>query len=204
MIEIYHAPRARSNRVIWLAEEMGLAYQAKVIKLGQKPPEILAHNPGATVPLMIDGDRVLFESVTIMEYLADTYGPTDLVIGHDEPGYWDYRQMLLFGEATLAGPLNAIVGTTLMAPQNERRNFTTEVIREGFRKRLGVIAQRLATSDYVAGGRFTIADISAVYAIILALQIEIFGLKDAIAEELVTYAQRLIDRPAYQRMLAVK
>jgi len=204
MIEIYHAPRARSNRVIWLAEEMGLAYQARILKLGEKPPEILAHNPGATVPLMIDGDIVLFESVTIMEYLAETYGPTDLILAHNEPGYWDFRQILLFGEATLAGPLNAIVGTTLMAPQEERRNFTTEVIREGFRKRLGVIARRLETSDYVAGGRFTIADISAVYAIILALQIEIFGLKDTIAEELVSYAQRLIDRPAYQRMLGVK
>ena len=204
MIEIYHAPRARSNRVIWLAEEMGLAYQARILKLGEKPPEILAHNPGATVPLMIDGDIVLFESVTIMEYLAETYGPTDLILAHNEPGYWDFRQILLFGEATLAGPLNAIVGTTLMAPQEERRNFTTEVIREGFRKRLGVIARRLEASDYVAGGRFTIADISAVYAIIFALQIEIFGLKDTIAEELVSYAQRLIDRPAYQRMLGVK
>jgi glutathione S-transferase len=204
MIEIYHAPRARSNRVIWLAEEMGLAYQARIIKLGDKPPEILAHNPGATVPLMIDGGTVLFESVTIMEYLAETYGPTDLVLAHGEPGYWDFRQLLLFGEATLAGPLNAIVGTTLLAPHDERRNFTTGVIREGFKKRLGVIAKRLETSDYVAGGRFTIADISAVYAIILALQFEIFGLKDTIAEELVSYAQRLIDRPAYQRMLAVK
>lgn len=204
MIEIYHAPRARSNRVIWLAEEMGLTYRARIIRLGEKPPEMLAHNPGGTVPLMIDGDRALFESVTIMEYLAETYGPTDLVIGHDEPAYWDYRQLLLFGEATLAGPLSALVGTTLMAPKDERRNFTTGVIREGFKKRLGVIAQRLETSDYVAGDRFTIADISAVYAIILALQIEIFGLKDTIAEALVSYAQRLIDRPAYQRMLAVK
>ncbi len=204
MIEIYHSPRARSNRVLWLCEEMGLPYTPHVIGLREKPPALLAHNPGGTIPLMIDGDTVLFESMTICEYLTETYGPTDLVLHKDEPGYWDYRQMLDFGEATLAAPLTAIVGTVLSNPRGSHDNATIDVIRHSFRSRLGVLAARLHKADYVSGGRFTIADISAVYGIILALKNDIFGLKDAIAEDLVTYAQRMIDRPAYQRMLAVK
>jgi glutathione S-transferase len=204
MIEIYHAPRTRSNRVVWLCEEMGLPYTVHLCEILKPPPEIVEKNPGGTYPLTLDGDVVLFESVVTLEYLTETYGPTDLVIGRDEPGYWDYRQVLHWGEATLAAPINAIVGTAYLAPEDQRHNITSKVITLSMKKRLGLLADRLKSSDYVAGNRFTIADISAAYAVILALRTEILGLKDLIAEDLIAYAQRLIDRPAYQRMLKVK
>lgn len=204
MIEIYHAPRTRSNRVVWLCEEMGLPYRTHLCEILKPPPEIIAKNPGGTYPLTLDGGLVFFESVTTLEYLVDQYGPTDLAMTKDESGYWDYRQILHWGEATLAAPVNAIVGTAYMAPEDKRENITTRVIKSSMKKRLGLLAERLHGADYVAGGRFTIADISACYAVILALRTEALGLKDLIAEDLVTYAQRLIDRPAYQRMLKVK
>lgn len=204
MIEIYHAPRSRSNRVIWLCEEMGLPYQVHMCELGKPPAAILEQNPGATYPLTIVDGQFLFESITTLEYLTETHGPTDLVLRHDEPGYWDYRQLLLWGEATLTAPINALVGTAFMAPEDQRRNVTTKVIKGSMKKRLGVLANRLRRQDYIAGDRFTIADISAGYAVILAQKTAILGLEDLIAEDLVPYAQRLVDRPAYQRMLKAK
>lgn len=203
MIKIHHMPRTRSLRVVWLAEEMGLSYEAVPENL-RTPSEVLAaNNPGKTIPLMVDGDLVLSESVTMLEYLAETYGPTPLALQPGHPNYWDYRQMLLFGEATLAGPVNALVGTAFWAPDDQKDNFTAKVVRDSFAKRLGVVSQRLAKRPYVAGDNFTIADISVVYPIGLALGLEPLGLKSLVTPDLVDYQARLSERPAYQRAIAV-
>ena len=199
MITLYHAPNTRSSRVLWLLEEMGVPYEAIPCGVRNQPAEMQAHNPSRTVPVMTDGDLVLTESVTMLEYIAATYGPTPLAMTPDEPGYWDYRQLLLYGEATLSAPLNAIVGTTFFGPDDQKDNWTLGLVRLSFRKRLGVAARRLETSDYVAGGRFTIADISVVYSIHLALRAEMFGLKDLITPQLAAYRDRLAARPAFKK-----
>ena len=107
-------------------------------------------------------------------------------------------------DANTDPPINAIVGTVFLAPEDQRRNVTTDVIHMTFKKRMAVIASRLEGSDYVAGGRFTIADISCVYVIILILKTEIFGMREMIPETLAAYARRLMERPAYQRMVKVR
>src|SRR5262245_45297966 len=164
MLTIYHAPRARSNRPVWLCEEMGIAYDIVPVVLGQpKPPEMKAHNPADTIPLMIDGDVVLFESLTILDYIAATYGPTPLALEPSHPNYWMYRQMHVFGEATLAGPLNAIIGTIFRGPDDQKQNYTMDIIRQSFEKRIAVVAQRLEKGPYMAGDDFTLADISVGY-----------------------------------------
>ena len=147
MITLYHAPNTRSSRVLWLLEEMGVPYEAIPCGVRNQPAEMQAHNPSRTVPVMTDGDLVLTESVTMLEYSAATYGPTPLAMTPDEPGYWDYRQLLLYGEATLSAPLNAIVGTTFFGPDDQKDNWTLGLVRLSFRKRLGVAARRLETSD---------------------------------------------------------
>lgn len=204
MLTIYHAPRSRSNRVVWLCEEMGVPYEIVSVQLGEKPPELIAHNPGATVPLMTDDGLVLFESVTMLEYIADRYGPTDLVLPPHHPNYWDYRQMLLFGEATLAAPLNAVVSTLFRAPENEQQNHTRAAIQAAFDKRIGVVAQRLARGPYIAGEAFTLADISVVYAIGLVRAMNAGGAGLSLPAEAVAYYRLCADRPAYQRMTKVR
>jgi glutathione S-transferase len=204
MIEIFHAPRSRSNRAIWALEEMGVPYTVRSVARGEeKPPELYAHNPGGTLPLMVDGDTVIFESVTIMEYVAETYGPTPLALQLRDPDYWTYRQMLMFGEASLGGPLTAIVPTMLRGPEDQRQNYTAEVIRGSFKKRLGVVSLNLGTGPYIAGEAFTLADISVQYVLDLA-QIPALGLGDLIPADVAAYSARLTERPAYQRMKTVK
>lgn len=199
MIKLFHMPRTRSSRVVWLCEEMGVPYETVLVGLRQLPPEMTAHNPSQTIPVMVDGDIVLTESVTMLEYIAATYGPTPLVLGPEEDGYWDYRQLLHFGEATLAAPLNAVVGTTFFGPEDQKDNWTLSLVRASFKKRLGIVSRRLEQGDYMAGGRFTIADISVVFAIDLAITAEIFGLKDLVAPDICAYRERLAKRPAFQK-----
>jgi glutathione S-transferase len=172
--------------------------------LREPPEELISHNPGATLPLLVDGDRALAESVTMLEYIAETYGPTPLALHADDARFWDYRQMLMYGEATLSAPIGAVVGTMFNAPEDQRDNATVHVIRELLRKRLRVVQMRLKDRPYMMGDDFTLADISVVYPINLMLGVKQLGLADLITPEMADYEQRLVARPAFQRMLKVK
>lgn len=201
MITVFHAPRSRSLRVVWLAEEMGLDLQLETVAFGgPRPPAFLECNPAGTLPAMRDGDIVLTESVAILQYLVERYGPTPLMVAPDEPGRPDYLQFLLLGEAGLAAPLNGVIGTMFRAPENERDNFTTRFLVEGYLRRMKLIERQLETHAYLAADRFTVADISAGYAIGLGLQL--LNLGPEMGPPVLDYYQRLIERPAFQRAAA--
>ena len=86
MTTLYHVPTSRSLRVLWTLEEIGATVEVK--SLGVRPrlqePEYLAINPAGTLPALIDGDRAIYESLAICEYLAARHG-SDLVVASDEP-----------------------------------------------------------------------------------------------------------------------
>ncbi len=90
---------------------MSCASAVEVKSLGVRPrlqePEYLAINPAGTLAALIDGDRVLYESLAICEYLAARHG-SDLVVAPDEPERPEFQQWLLYGEATLQAPISAM------------------------------------------------------------------------------------------------
>jgi glutathione S-transferase len=108
MATLYHVPTSRSLRVLWTLEEIGATVEVK--SLGVRPrlqePEYLAINPAGTLPALIDGDRAIYESLAICEYLAARHG-SDLIVAPDEPERPEFVQWLLYGEATLQAPLSA-------------------------------------------------------------------------------------------------
>ena len=71
MLKIFHAPGARSLRVIWMAEEIGLDYEIVPETFGQPSADFLSINPAKGLPAIVDGDVVMSESVAIMLYLAE-------------------------------------------------------------------------------------------------------------------------------------
>ncbi len=82
MITVYG--EGRGLRVVWLLEEMGLAYTLRPVDLlacAENDPEFMAINPGGFIPAMRDGDVTMVESIAIMEYLMGRYGPTPLAPG---------------------------------------------------------------------------------------------------------------------------
>lgn len=198
-MKIYHAPRSRSLRVIWAAEELGVPYETTAASFARPDPEFLAANPAGTLPAMVDGEVVMTESVAIMQYLGAKHGPTPLVVEPSDARYPDYLQFLLFGEASLAAPLNALVGTKFMAPEDQKDNFTVKVITRSYHRRLALVERQLQRGDYMAGDQFTLADISVGYALGLADMLELGELPPSID----AYGKRLTSRPAYQRALAV-
>ena len=194
----------RGIRVVWLLEEMGLAYRLRLVDLlkgAENDPEFLAINPCGFIPALQDGDTVMVESIAIMEYLIARYGPESktapLAPAPTDPAYAAYQQFLHLGEAGLAGMLYFHVITKNIAPQAERDNWTARESVEIFRNRLKLVTRQLAHAPYMAGDAFTAADISVTYALTFARAAA--GLTLGEAEQ--AYWKRMTDRPAYKRAL---
>jgi glutathione S-transferase len=198
-MKLYHAPRSRSLRVLWAVEELGLDCEVVATNFREPPPEFAALNPSRTLPVLVDGETVLTESVAILMHLADKARPTPLAVEPGQPGRDEYLQFLILGEASLAAPLNAVVATMFTAPDDQKKNFTVGAIEEGFTRRLVLLEKRLAGREFLAADRFTLADVSVGYALGLAAMI---GLAEKTPKAAQDYLARLQARPAYQRAAA--
>lgn len=201
MLTIHHAPGARSLRVLWLCEEMGLAYETRAASFMQPSDEFKALNPLRTIPTLQDGDVTMIESVAMMLYIIGKYGPTDLEVKPDDPAYADYLQYMLFAEAGLSVFCNPLIATKSVAPEDQKSNWTADFLGKTIERRLKFIDQRLAGKTYIAGDRFTAADISLVYA---GLITKFVGFADAAPKGFADYCARMMERPAYQRAASVK
>jgi len=201
MLRIYHAQGARSLRVLWLCEEMGVPYETAEASFMKPSDEFKAVNPLKTVPAMKDGDVTMIESVAMMIYIMSKYGPTDLDVKPNEAGYGDYLQYLMFGEAGLAAYGNPLVGTRFMAPDDQKENWTAGYLKKTMLKRLEFVGDRLGGKQFVAADRFTAADISIAY---IANGARYAGIEKEIPVSVMSYIEKLWERPAYQRAAAVK
>lgn len=161
----------RGFRVVWLLEEMGLAYQLRPVNLPvcvEKDTEFLAINPAGFIPAILDGDVTMVESIAIMEYLIARYGPSPLAPDPRDPAFPGYQQFLHLGEAGLAASIYFVVGARHFAPESERQNWSAGHALSIFESRLTLVTRQLALTPYLAGDRFTAADISVAYALELA------------------------------------
>ncbi|MGH6986309.1 MAG: glutathione S-transferase family protein [Caulobacteraceae bacterium] len=161
----------RGFRVVWLLEEMGLAYKLRPVDLLtglEDDAEFQAVNPAGFIPAIQDGDVTMVESIAIMEYLMARYGPTPLAPPPHDPAFPAFQQFLHLGEAGLAASIYFVSGARNIAPEAERENWSAGQALEVFESRLGLVTRQLARSPYLAGERFTAADISVTYALELA------------------------------------
>jgi glutathione S-transferase len=161
----------RGIRVVWLLEEMGVAYRLRPVDLlagAENDAEFIAINPAGFIPAIQDGEVTMVESIAIMEYLMARYGPTPLAPAPQDPAFPAYQQFLHLGEAGLAASVYFVVGARLFAPEAERGNWSARQALGVFESRLGLVKRQLAHSPYLAGERFTAADISVTYALRLA------------------------------------
>ena len=186
-----------------MLEELGLPY---TLKMWPFPPralsrEFLAVNPLGTVPLFIDGDVRMTESAAICQYLAVLSRPTLLDVGADEPAFSAYLNALHFGEATLTFPQTLVLRYGRFEPVARRQPQVADDYARWFLARLRAVDAVLAGADFVCAGRFTAADVSVGYALMLA---EHLSLKDRFGPAVLAYWERLKDRPAYRRALAAQ
>lgn len=161
----------RGFRVVWLLEEMRLAYRLRPVDLlagVEQDEEFLAINPAGFIPAIQDGDVTMVESIAIMEYVMARYGPTPLAPAPHDPTFPAYQQFLHLGEAGLAASIYFVVGARHFAPASERQNWSASQALSVFESRLTLVTRQLARTPFLAGETFTAADISVVYALELA------------------------------------
>jgi glutathione S-transferase len=197
MLQIFHAPRTRSHRLVWLCEEMAVPYALTVETFGAPSAEFLAVSPFGTFPAIRDGDRTMLESIAIMLYIMGTHGPTDLAVPPGDADYGAYLEFLIFGEAGTAMWANPIMATKFYGPDDQKSNWTTKFCAATFFKRLGYAATKLGDGPYLLGDRFTAADISVGYTVGIAR-----WLGADLPSALLAYHDRVQARPAHQRAAA--
>ena len=190
----------RGFRVVWLLEEMGLAYRLRPVDLlagVENDPEFLAINPGGFIPALQDGDVTMVESIAIMEYLMARHEPTPLAPDAHDPTFPAYQQFLHLGEAGLAASIYFVNGARNLAPEAERHNWSAGQALDVFETRLRLVTRRLERSPYLAGAAFTAADISVTYALQLAQR----GCGIVLGEAEQAYVARTSGRDAYKRAM---
>jgi len=197
MITVYGAPPARSFRVVWALEELGVEYRQRGVDLRQRmsDQEFLKVNPAGFLPAIDDDGVVMVESIAILEYLIARYNGARLAPATNDPEFPMYQQFLHLGESGLAAYLNIVVASRFFAPAPERENFGAKIAERMFFNRLQLVSKRLASSPMMAGRNFSAADISVTYALDIADRL---GLAGQFGPELKTYREAMSARPGYQ------
>ncbi|WP_437661754.1 glutathione S-transferase family protein [Sorangium sp. So ce1182] len=199
MIKIYNFLRgARGLRAMWQCEEMGLPYEVEAVSY---PPSeaYRALNPLGSVPFLEDeGGVAINESVAMMLYLAQKYGPTPLLPGKDDPALARVLQMTVFGEATIGAGLNPLMAAHFGAPEADKRNWSVRWQEARAEESARFVADMLGDGPFIAGAELTLADICLSTA---------FGmwrgaLGKTLPDRLAAYHERVAARPAYQRARA--
>jgi glutathione S-transferase len=190
----------RGFRVVWLLEEMGLPYRLvdiDLIKGVEHHPEFLALNPAGFIPALVDGDVTMVESIAILQYLMEAHGPTPLAPRMGEAEYPTYLQFLLMGEAGISTSMFYYTNFHRLVPEGERPATLDRFIRHQFDSRLDLIRRQLERTPYLAGDRFTAADISVAYALETARRGAGVRHEGSVAE----YIARMVARDGYRRAM---
>ncbi|WP_184857864.1 glutathione S-transferase family protein [Acidovorax soli] len=203
MIHLYHCVSARSFRPLWMLEELQLPYSLHMLPF---PPRLKARsflelNPLGTVPLLVQGDVRMTESAAICQYLAAAHPDAGLDVRPVDPAYGAYLNWLHLGEATLTFPQTLVLRYGRFEPRERQQPQVVEDYRRWFLARLRAVESALARSEYLCAERFTAADVSVGYALLLA---EHLGLSPEFGERTLLYWHRLQQRPGYQRAMAAQ
>lgn len=199
-IVIYHAEGRRSERVVWLCEELGIPYELKFRRsdVAGSFEDIFAVNPGMRVaPTVFYNGELLVESGAILQFIMDRNGGSRLMPPVNSPDYASYLRFMHYAEGTLASDVVADYrvarATDGKAPRGEKETDGQRAMRfaEDF----------LAKHPYFAGNEFTAADIMMVFPISYAIRMNVAD--PAKYPHVAAWQQKVEDRPAFKRMLAI-
>ncbi len=186
------------QKVLWAAGELGLEFEREDIGGpfgGNDQPDYLALNPNGYVPTLIDGDYTLWESNSIVRYLAATHGagtlwPADPRVRGSAERWMDWQI------ATLSPIMVTVFRGLVRTPPAERDMAAIVAARDGTARLFSMLDAALAGSDYVAGDEFTVGDIPVGIAAYRWYRLDI---EREDFRNLERWYRRLTERPAYRQ-----
>jgi glutathione S-transferase len=213
MIEVHHLVHSRSQRALWLLEELGLDYQIRRYTRDPEtmlaPASLMAVHPLGKSPVIVDGDKTLAESGAILEYLVDAYGAGRFAPPPGSQNRLRYTYFMHYAEGSLMPPL-VMKFVFLQLPR--RAPFVVRPIAGAIASRalasyidpqierhLDFLEGELGDRPWFAGDAFSAADIQMSYPLEAAASRA--GL-DARRPKLWDFLRRIGERPAYARAVA--
>jgi len=191
MITLFHAPKSRSSRFIFLLEELGAPYEIKIVTIrrgdGSGARDEADPHPHGKVPAIQHGDETVFESPAIVAYLADAFPDAALAPRPGEAGRGAYLTMLAYYGDVLEP---AFVSKFLKVAVPRGTAGWVEVDEA-----MAFIDKTLTEHPYIAGNKFTGADI--LYATTFGMFAQNPMMPKLAAVE--AYVKRVLERPAYAR-----
>jgi glutathione S-transferase len=166
-MKLYEFPPTRSIRVRWTLQELGVDFDAVTVNLmagEHRQPEFRAINPAGKIPVLVDGDLVLTESVAIVVYLADKY-PEKRFLPADPRGRAEAMRWLLFTATELEQPLWRMAKHNFIYPEERRLPADIALAREDFAAMAAVVERHMAGRDFVVGDSATVADFVLGYTL---------------------------------------
>ncbi len=199
MIVVHHLNDSRSDRILWLLEELGLPYEItnyqRDTNTRYAPAALKAVHPLGKSPVITDGDRTIAESGAIIDYLIRRHGGGRLQPDPTSPLYDEYVYWLHYAEGSATLPLLVLMYTMLMGggatPPLQRR------IDEEIANHLGHLERALAGREFIVGGDFTGADVQITFVAEMATLLGQIGPYS----NLKAYLTRMHTRPAYRRAI---
>ncbi|MEJ6484535.1 glutathione S-transferase [Nostoc punctiforme UO1] len=199
MIVVHHLNNSRSQRVLWLLEELGIDYEIKFYERDQKtmlaPASLREVHPLGKSPVITDAENTVAESGAIIEYIVERYGNGQLIPPSGTPERLRYTYWLHYAEGSAMPPLvmNLIFN----------RFGTGDSVNEGFiapqiKLHFDYIESELRKSTWFVGEEFTAADIQMSFPLeIVAMEAELISSRPKIQQ----FIERINTRPAYKRAL---
>lgn len=212
MITVHHLENSRSQRVLWLLEELEVEYTIQHYKRDPEtmlaPPELREVHPLGKSPILTDGELTVAESGAILEYLVDTYGPA-LEPDPGTPSYRRYSYWMHYAEGSLMPPLllKLVFSKVREAPvpffvrpvvKTIVKKVNKAFIQPQLALHLGFVESELQKHRWFAGDTFSAADIQMSFPLEAAFaRVRTTGDYPAIA----AFLDNIRNRPAYQRAL---
>ncbi|MEJ7600131.1 MAG: glutathione S-transferase [Kofleriaceae bacterium] len=210
VIKVHHLNNSRSQRVLWMLEELELPYE--LVKYERDPKTLFAPkslqdiHPLGKSPVIVDGDATLAESGAILEYLVETYGRGRLAPVAGTPAYRDYKYFLHYAEGSLMPFL--LMKLVFQRVKTAKLPFFVKPIAKkiadkvsgdyidpNLTRHFAFLDQHLAKQPWFAGAQLTAADLQMSYPLESAAERG----NDQITDRLRDWISRIQARPAYKR-----
>ena len=199
MIVVHHLNDSRSQRILWLLEELKLPYEIKSYQRDATtrlaPPELKAVHPLGKSPVVTEGAATVIESGAIIDYVLRHHGVGDLAPAANTPEYDTYQQWLHYAEGSAMLPLMLFMYVGRLgeagAPLHPR-------IESEIANHLGYVEGVLEGRDYLMGSELSAADIQMSF---VGEIVGAFG-RYAAYPNIAAWVKRFQDRPAYRAALA--
>lgn len=213
MITVHHLANSRSQRILWLLEELGLEYEVKRYERDPEtslaPPELKKVHPLGKSPVITDGEQVVAESGAIIEYLVDKYGNGKLAPERGTPQRLQYTYWLHYAEGSAMMPLllklvfNKVEKAKMPFfakpfAKGISKNVCTSFIEPQIRQHLNYMEAEVARTGYFVGDQFSAADIQ------LSFPLEAAAARGGLDQKwpnLMSFLEHIHAMPGYKRAL---